>query len=162
MNAKNVGQGHHIQGDLIEMAKAGQFDVIVQHGCNCFCTMGAGIARQIRAHFPQAWEADQDTVCGDRDKLGTYSSATVTLDNGKPLVVVNAYTQYDYKPDRPQLDMQALTDVFARIAQDFPHAHIAYPAIGAGLAGGQWAEIHPAIEQALADHEHTYVEFVPN
>ena len=28
-----------IEGNLISLAKAGQFDVIVQ-GCNCFCTMG--------------------------------------------------------------------------------------------------------------------------
>lgn len=32
-----------IKGDLIELAKQGKFDVIA-HGCNCFCTMGAGIA----------------------------------------------------------------------------------------------------------------------
>jgi len=31
-----------IPGDLIALAKAGEFEVIV-HGCNCFCTIGAGI-----------------------------------------------------------------------------------------------------------------------
>ena len=30
-----------IQGNLIHSAQAGEFDLIV-HGCNCFCTMGAG------------------------------------------------------------------------------------------------------------------------
>ena len=32
-----------VKGDLIKSAKEGQFDVII-HGCNCFNTMGAGIA----------------------------------------------------------------------------------------------------------------------
>jgi len=30
-----------IQGNLIHLAQDGEFDLIV-HGCNCFCTMGAG------------------------------------------------------------------------------------------------------------------------
>ena len=48
-----------VYGDLIEMAEHGDFDVIV-HGCNCFCTMGAGIALQIKHHFPEAYYADCD------------------------------------------------------------------------------------------------------
>ena len=36
-----------IQGDLLQLAKQGDFDVIIQ-GCNCFCTMGAGIAKSIK------------------------------------------------------------------------------------------------------------------
>ena len=39
-----------IQGDLIRLAKQGTFDVIT-HGCNCFCTMGAGIAPQMAKEF---------------------------------------------------------------------------------------------------------------
>lgn len=45
----------NVQGDLIELALNGVFDVIV-HGCNCQCTMGAGIAKSIRAKFPEACE----------------------------------------------------------------------------------------------------------
>ena len=36
-----------IKGDLIKFAINGKFDVII-HGCNCFCTMGAGIAKTIK------------------------------------------------------------------------------------------------------------------
>lgn len=39
-----------IKGDLIELAKQGKFDVIT-HGCNCFCTMGAGIAVPMSKEF---------------------------------------------------------------------------------------------------------------
>jgi O-acetyl-ADP-ribose deacetylase (regulator of RNase III) len=39
-----------IEGDLIKLATQGTFDVIT-HGCNCFCTMGAGIAPQMAETF---------------------------------------------------------------------------------------------------------------
>ena len=39
-----------IKGDLIELAKAGEFDVIA-HGCNCFNAQKSGIARQMAEEF---------------------------------------------------------------------------------------------------------------
>ena len=41
---------NYVDGDLIKLAKEGNFDVIV-HGCNCFCQMGAGIAPQMAEAF---------------------------------------------------------------------------------------------------------------
>jgi O-acetyl-ADP-ribose deacetylase (regulator of RNase III) len=82
------------QGDLVQKAKAGEFDVIV-HGCNCFCQMGAGIAKTIKQVFPAAYQADLATVAGDQTKLGTYSVAQVKVP-GRMLVIVNGYTQYQW------------------------------------------------------------------
>jgi len=84
-----------IQGNLIHLSRNGGFDLIV-HGCNSFCTMGAGIAKGIKAAFPQAYEADLATQRGDRAKLGTCTSAEIDQ-NGTPLIVVNAYTQFDWR-----------------------------------------------------------------
>ena len=81
-------------GDLVHLAKSGEFDLIV-HGCNCFCTMGAGIAKGIKAAFRAASKTDLATARGDRTKLGTCTFAVIDQ-NGTPLVVVNAYTQFDY------------------------------------------------------------------
>ena len=39
-----------VKGDLIEMALAGDFDVIA-HGCNCFCKQRSGIAKQMVENF---------------------------------------------------------------------------------------------------------------
>ena len=39
-----------IKGDLIALANQGHFEVIT-HGCNCFCTMGAGIAVPMKQNF---------------------------------------------------------------------------------------------------------------
>ena len=57
-----------ITGDLISLALAGEFDVIV-HGCNCFCVMGAGIAKQMFKTFPEALAVDRQTTKGDRAKF---------------------------------------------------------------------------------------------
>lgn len=77
----------YVKGDLIKLALAGEFDVIA-HGCNCFCTMGAGIAPQMASAFGcDEFEKEQLTYTeydddgnefevetnnqGDINKLGT-------------------------------------------------------------------------------------------
>ena len=64
----------YVDGDLIQLALDRNFDVI-GHGCNCFCTMGAGIAPQMARAFwcndptKYPWEGDEHK--GDYRKLGT-------------------------------------------------------------------------------------------
>ena len=57
-----------VKGDLIKLALENEFDVII-HGCNNFVNMGAGIAKTIKQHFPEAYRADLDTTKGDKNKL---------------------------------------------------------------------------------------------
>jgi O-acetyl-ADP-ribose deacetylase (regulator of RNase III) len=144
-----------LHGNLISMALAGQFEVII-HGCNCFCTMGAGIAKAIRHHFPEAYAADLASKPGDQGKLGSYSAATVTRE-GRELTVVNAYSQYHFHGTEVLVDYQAVRRVFTAIAKDFSGKLIGYPKIGAGLAGGDWTVLAAIINQCLAGEDHTLV-----
>lgn len=146
-----------VAGDLIQLAKRGEFDVIV-HGCNCFCTMGAGIAKGIRAAFPAAFDADLATSRGDRAKLGTCTFAEVDL-NGTPLVVVNAYTQFDYRGSGPKVDYDAVRSCFRWIRQQHSGKRIGLPKIGAGLAGGDWERIAGIVREELAGENVTVVEY---
>jgi O-acetyl-ADP-ribose deacetylase (regulator of RNase III) len=146
-----------VKGDLLKLAQEGQFDVIV-HGCNCFNNMGAGIARSIKQEYPAAYKADQATTKGDQSKLGTYTAATIDKD-GRSLVVVNAYTQYNFTGPMPRVDYDAMKSVFAALKRDFPGRRIGYPKIGAGLAGGDWNRISAIIDECLAGEDHTVVEF---
>lgn len=84
-----------INDDLIDLAKNGDFDVII-HGCNCFCTMGAGIAKVIKQEFPEAYLPDLQTEVGSREILGSYSLASITR-NDINFIIVNAYTQYNWR-----------------------------------------------------------------
>jgi O-acetyl-ADP-ribose deacetylase (regulator of RNase III) len=145
------------KGDLIQKAKAGEFDVIV-HGCNCFCTMGAGIAKTIKQVFPAAYQADLATVVGDKTKLGSYSTATVEA-GGKPLLIINAYTQYHWRGAGVLVDYDAIWQVFRQLKQAFVGKRIGYPAIGAGLAKGDWVKISAIIEEELAGEDHVFVEW---
>ena len=146
-----------VKGDLVTLALDGQFNVIV-HGCNCFCAMGAGIARQIRETFPQAYAADLKTVSGDKNKLGNFSSALVQS-NGQQLTVINGYTQYQYAGTGILADYGAIETLFNRIKKDFPKKRIGYPKIGAGLARGDWKKISQIIDRALTGETHTLVEY---
>lgn len=134
-----------IKGDLLKLAKEGKFDVIV-HGANCFCTMGSGIARQIREQYPEAYEADCKTVAGDRNKLGTYTG-TPTKDG---FVVINAYTQYDFNRAGENADVfeyDAFLNVLTTLAVNTAfRINYGFPLIGTGLAGGDKERILGMIE----------------
>ncbi len=147
-----------LKGDLIQFALAGRFDVII-HGCNCFCTMGAGIAKLIRDNFVEAYQADLATQTGDREKLGTYSSACIKK-NGNIFTIVNGYTQYDFSGHGTLVDYKAIHKLFSRIKKDFSNQRIGYPKIGAGLAKGDWEVISDIINKELDGEDHTLVEFV--
>ena len=97
---------HKIKGDLIKLAIKGDFDVII-HGCNCFCTMGAGIAKSIKTAFPEAYKADLETLKGDKEKLGNFSAANIKR-NGQEITIVNAYTQYHYGGPGIKVDYSAI------------------------------------------------------
>lgn len=133
----------HAKGDLVAMGKAQEFDIIVQ-GCNCFNVMGSGIAKQIRAECPDAWLADQETLEGDRNKLGRY-----TIGMSGRLVILNAYTQYSTAayPGDDVFEYRAFSDVLNRIAKRFGKWRIGLPYIGMGLAGGDASRIIPVIER---------------
>lgn len=145
-----------VKGDLLELAKNGQFDVIV-HGCNCFCTMGAGIALQIKHQFPEAYKADMETKNSNPDyitKLGTYSKAEIG-----DLTIVNAYTQFYPGINPLSENYDAIVKVFVEIANDFSGKRVGIPMIGAGLAGGNWAVINKIIENAVGGLDITVVEY---
>ena len=146
-----------IKGDLIALALAGEFDVII-HGCNCFCTMGAGIARQIMETFPQAWEADLTSLSGDRRKLGSYTKARVFTETST-LFIVNGYTQFHYEGEGVLADYDAIATLFRRLKQDYSGLRFGYPKIGAGLANGDWDIISGIIDSALEGEDHTLVVF---
>ena len=160
-----------VRGDLIELAKEGEFDLIV-HGCNCFCTMGAGIALQIAREFPGEFGpelADRITGVGNKNKLGnvSYGLYFKFKDPNQILIIANGYTQYSVAGQHNPVaaDYEAIRSVFRRIREfvlscnNPEEVRIGYPAIGAGLAGGDWSIIHPIICEELDGLNHTYVEY---
>jgi O-acetyl-ADP-ribose deacetylase (regulator of RNase III) len=146
-----------INGDLIELAKDGYFDVIVQ-GCNCQCRMGRGIALTIKQQFPEAYAADCQTPIGDRDKLGNFTTVKIDRD-GYNFTIINGYTQFNWQGEGVLADYDAIRSVFQKVKQQFSGSRIGYPKLGAGLARGDWSIIADIIDTELAGEDHTYVSF---
>ncbi|SMC29613.1 O-acetyl-ADP-ribose deacetylase (regulator of RNase III), contains Macro domain [Andreprevotia lacus DSM 23236] len=147
-----------VTGDLLLLALQGEFDVII-HGCNCQCQMGKGIALSIKRQFPEAYQADLRTPKGDPAKLGTISVAEIVRPAAR-FTIVNGYTQLHWRGEGVKADYDAIARVMRQVKQAFSGQRIAYPKIGAGLAGGDWASISGIIADELQGEDHTYVEFL--
>jgi O-acetyl-ADP-ribose deacetylase (regulator of RNase III) len=163
------------EGDLIKLAKQGEFDVVV-HGCNCLCTMKSGIAPQMAKAFKcNTFPKEHFTLKGDINKLGTIDykairRGTSNYDTGfynklildPALYVVNAYTQYSYGSNHADgvaspLDYHALKLCFTKLNHIFSGMKIGLPKIGAGLAKGDWNLIQKMIKESFTNCDVTVV-----
>lgn len=178
-----------IEGNLITLAKEGKFDVIV-HGCNCFCTMGAGIAPQMAKAFGcDEFPLEHKKYKGDINKLGQIDFSSVRLlykkedtlhfkgypntllrpnfeKHDKVLYVVNAYTQYSYGANHADgkakpFDYYAFAIICRKLNHIFKGKHIGMPMIGAGLAGGNWQVIKRLIAMEIHQCDVTVVIYKP-
>lgn len=173
-----------IKGDLIQLALQGHFDVIT-HGCNCFCTMGAGIAVPMKQYFKcDTFPMEASQFKGDINKLGTIDymihnlvlNKPIKLGNlnllapdfgGQDLIVINSYTQYRYgynhpDGDRKPVDYEAITLCMRKINHEFKGKSIGLPKIGCGLAGGDWDIVKRILERELKNMDVTVVELNTN
>lgn len=145
----------HAKGNLIDMAEAGDFHIIVQ-GCNCFNTMGGGIAREIAERYPHVAAVDRKTVRGDYTKLGNWTSENVILKNGTiTFDIINAYTQYNMSRGDDVFEYAAFELILKKLAHKYPTCDFGLPYIGMGLAGGNKNWIIPMIEGFAEQIEQT-------
>lgn len=129
-----------VKGNLIDLANDGYFDVIV-HGCNCFHTMGSGIAKEIKRRIPDAYYADLMTEYGSREKLGT-----MTIVEMDYCTVINAYTQYGYGTGKDYFEYDAFQRILNTLADTQVAVRFGFPYIGMGRAGGDKEKIMAMLE----------------
>jgi len=166
-------------GDIITFAKSGQYDVLL-HGCNCFNTMGSGVAKQLAEEWPEIAVVDRATRRGDRSKLGQYSVCWVDRPDYR-FLVFNLYTQYYYGKssehhfnDNAFWHALSLVEVYLRHTPPAPWStyperqtklsidntlRIIFPKIGAGHGGGDWDKTTKTIQRVLGRHLLTCVRF---
>jgi len=141
----------YVDGDLIRDAE--DYDVIA-HGCNCFHSFGAGIAKTIRLKYPEAHGVDKSTRYGDRDKMGT-----ISICNTDNVTIINAYTQFKYTSIQLDVEYDAVRSCMKLIKEQFSGKKIGLPLIGCGLAGGDWDVVSKIIEEELEGEDVTIVKF---
>jgi O-acetyl-ADP-ribose deacetylase (regulator of RNase III) len=173
----------YIDGNLIDLALKCNFDVIA-HGCNCFCKQKKGIAADmVKNFYTDNFSRENIIFQGDINKLGTIDYATtyikdsivksysVQISNNTlekkdffKLIIINAYTQFDYRrfvtDEDVNIDYSALNLCLKKINYIFKGKSIGLPKIGAGLAGGDWSIIEKMIQKELKDMDVTVVNYV--
>lgn len=131
-------------GDVIQAFISKDYDMLA-HGCNCFHTMGAGIARKLSKKWPIILEKDKETSYGDINKLGDVCYVEVAP--GK--IVANAYTQFSIGPNNGLSEesiRNAFTNVFVHASISSIKRHkVCCPAVGMGLGGGDPNKILPIL-----------------
>ena len=160
-----------ITGDLIVLALDGEFDMII-HGANIYHIMGAGVAKQIKENFPQAYKADLLTTKGDKNKIGTYSYAIcktnkkiLNMDSRlvfKYVTVANAYTQARLSNGEDDVfEYEGFEKILKNIFKTISYYKIGMPLIGCGLANGNRERILDIIEKTIGSMDVTIVEYQP-
>jgi O-acetyl-ADP-ribose deacetylase (regulator of RNase III) len=154
----------HVDGDLLKLTdEEAQFDVMV-HGCNCFHTQGSGIAGQVSRKYPTVLEVDKTSAYGDYSKLGSFTCARISREDGSIFTVVNLYSQFHFGKKHAKdvlVDYDAVNLGFERIVKAFPGQRIGICKIGSDLAGGDWDKLHDGIAKATVGADITVVTFAP-
>jgi O-acetyl-ADP-ribose deacetylase (regulator of RNase III) len=130
---------------------------IIVHGCNAHGVMGGGFAYAVKNKYPGAYQAYREVYESKGLKLGNVIYHVETSD----IIIANAVTQYDMGSDKRYVDYEAVAVAFEDINKTTLHLSelgakyggkpfpIVFPAIGAGLAGGNWNIISTIIDETL-------------
>lgn len=144
------------KGNAIDVAQ--QFGTNFGHGCNCFCTMGLGIAAEVKRRLPELYKSDMQTKRGDRDKLGTFTHHEFDWGIG-----YNLYTQYTYSHFEVSARLGSLRLAVAGALHHALEANgqaLTIPYIGCGAARGPVREIVKIFEEiAVGPYDLILVEF---
>lgn len=145
-----MGSYREIKGDLLELFDKGEFDIIC-HGANCHRLMDAGIAKQIKEKYPEAYYADlYFEIPEGMWRLGKYSC---TIDGD----IFNLYTQ---ALPGPNASLEAITLSLRLFANEYnlqKDLQIGLPQIGCGIGSLKWKDVKPIIQEELKDFEVTVV-----
>jgi O-acetyl-ADP-ribose deacetylase (regulator of RNase III) len=116
--------------------------------CNCFCRMRSGVAAGMRQLYPEAVEVDEQTIPGDKTKLGKFTVAHAK--NGR--YIYNLYGQYNYGTDvSRKVNYEALYTAIEYALDDCVNKGIKTIALpynmGCGLARGNWNIVSVMIQE---------------
>ena len=140
----------------------------IAHSCNTMHIMGAGIAKQIKDRYPEAYEADWKAFNHEYDHngqyvhwLGKFSKAKINGDK----YIYNMYNQASIGSGSRQVHYEKFWQALKKVEQDLYEMNVnkheydgsAPPILGlpygisCGLAGGNWGIIKAMIDDIFLD-----------
>jgi len=142
---------------MIEEHQGSIFDAPVQALVNAVNTegiMGAGLAKEFRERFPEAYE-DYRRAC-ERHELVPGTLHDYWLPDGRR--IINFPTKTLWRSPSRLAYITAGLPVLADFVRMNAIPSIAIPALGCGLGGLSWHVVKPRIEDAFADLANGYVD----
>lgn len=139
---------HYINADLLDSDCN-----FICHQVNCMGKMGSGIAKQIRARWPEVYENYSRVV--DFDMFGKAQILYIEDANIPRQCVVNLFAQQTYGYDDNRYTSydafwMCLNDLRLQIPEG---STIAFPyKIGCGLGGANWEVIEKMIDVVFKDY----------
>lgn len=150
------------KGDLLKS----DCDIIL-HQANCQTNMGAGIAKQIKNTFPEAFLADKNFPLKQKERFGKFSFAWSKNEKikGKKLIV-NLYGQiypgksYNEKEQQERYNAlkNSLNSLFFFVKKENEKSgktlKIGLPYLmGCDLAGGDWKIVEKILKELSEQHK---------
>jgi len=133
-------------GDLLESGER-----VICHQVNCQGVMGSGLAKQIKAKWPEVYSSYKkycDSFTNKKLLLGKAQGVRV---NGNTQIVYNLFGQNTYGYGHLYTSYDALQKCFIRVAAKHRGQTIAMPyMLGCNRGGGDWSVVYKMIEDAFA------------
>jgi O-acetyl-ADP-ribose deacetylase (regulator of RNase III) len=150
----------YVSGDLFDNEHAAR---AFAHGCNCQGSMGAGIAKGLRARYPAMYEQYRSR-CKAEPRRFNLGDCWLWKEEDRPWVF-NLGTQEGYWRARASYEaIEAALREMRRQADAEGVTSIAMPRIGVGHGGLSWKKVRATVEEVFGDWSGTlvvYEEFVP-
>lgn len=132
------------QGDLLKQ----DADALV-NAVNCVGVMGRGIALQFRRAFPENFKI-YESAC-KRAELRPGSMLVFETSRLKnPRYVINFPTKRHWRDKSRLTDIESGLEALVAEVKRLGIRTIALPALGCGLGGLEWQDVHPRIEKAFS------------
>jgi len=175
----NLGSKNLLKGFLVNRIIYTTGDVskakekYIAHGCNARGVMGSGVAKAIRARFPECYEFYRwnfvrsglqlgDVITWEEPIEGPFAEH---LEHDKNKVVFNCISQQGYgrDPDVQYVSYDAVKSCVEQINQYFERTEtksiiptVAFSKIGAGLGNGDWSIIERILATTAEFHVKVY------
>ena len=144
-----------VSGDLFENEHHAQ---AFAHGCNCQGSMGAGVAKGIRARYPEMYE-EYRSRCKAQPRLFNLGDCWLWKDEDRPWVF-NLGTQEGFWRSRASYEaIETSLREMRRQADAEGITSIAMPRIGVGYGGLSWKKVRAIVEAVFGDWPGTLVVY---
>lgn len=133
---------------------------VIMHGCNAQGVMGSGFAKELRERYPEAY-TEYTTIHNSRGlELGDNVLYNIPSTN---IIISNSITQQYYGRDgKKYVSYDAIDkctkDLYNLLKMELDERPLTihFPAIGAGLGGGDWDIISTIIDKNCKDGNYPF------